>query len=76
MTDGKDHGRQVRQGLIGFVTGHRSKWLIVALWLVLLVVAAPLAQKLGDAQDNDAASWLPGSAESTQVLRTANEFRP
>ncbi|MET7453625.1 MMPL family transporter [Streptomyces sp. NPDC005574] len=76
MTDGRDHGRHVRQGLIGFVTGHRSKWLIVALWLVVLVVAAPLAQKLGDAQDNDAASWLPGSAESTQVLRTANEFRP
>ncbi|WP_371672766.1 MMPL family transporter [Streptomyces sp. NBC_00289] len=76
MTDGKDHGRHVRQGLIGFVTGHRSKWLIVALWLVVLVVAAPLAQKLTDAQDNDAASWLPGSAESTQVLQTADGFRP
>ncbi|MFJ1973478.1 MMPL family transporter [Streptomyces sp. NPDC087903] len=76
MTDGKDHGRHVRQGLIGFVTGHRSKWLIVALWLVVLVVAAPLAQKLTDAQDNDAASWLPGSAESTQVLQAADGFRP
>ncbi|KAB1150779.1 MMPL family transporter [Streptomyces luteolifulvus] len=76
MTDGIDHGRHVRQGLIGFITGHRSKWLIVALWLIVLVVAAPLAQKLTDAQDNDAASWLPGSAESTQVLNTANNFRP
>ncbi|MCX4879457.1 MMPL family transporter [Streptomyces sp. NBC_00847] len=76
MTDGKGHGRHVRQGLIGFLTGHRSKWVIVALWLVVLVVAAPLASKLTDAQDNDAASWLPGSAESTQVLNTSNEFRP
>ncbi|WP_405874908.1 MMPL family transporter [Streptomyces sp. NBC_00005] len=76
MTDGKGHGRHVRQGLIGFLTGHRSKWVIVALWLVILVVAAPLASKLTDAQDNDAASWLPGSAESTQVLDTSNEFRP
>jgi putative drug exporter of the RND superfamily len=75
-TDGKGHGRHVRQGLIGFLTGHRSKWVIVALWLVVLVVAAPLATKLTDAQDNDAASWLPGSAESTQVLNTSNEFRP
>jgi len=31
MTDGKGHGRHVRQGLIGFVTGRRSKWLIVIL---------------------------------------------
>ncbi|MCX5419433.1 MMPL family transporter [Streptomyces sp. NBC_00078] len=76
MTDGKGHGRHVRQGLIGFLTGQRSKWVIVALWLVVLVVAAPLASKLTDAQDNDAASWLPGSAESTQVLNTSNEFRP
>lgn len=74
MTDGTE--RHVRQGLIGFVCGRRSKWLIVGLWLVALVVAAPLASKLTDAQDNDAASWLPGSAESTQVLDTSNKFRP
>ncbi|WP_435228229.1 MMPL family transporter [Streptomyces sp. Tue6028] len=74
MTDGQ--GRHVRQGLIGFVCGRRSKWLIVGLWLVVLVVAAPLASKLTDAQDNDAASWLPGSAESTQVLDASNRFRP
>lgn len=74
MTDGNQ--RHVRQGLIGFVCGRRGKWLIVGLWLVALVVAAPLASKLTDAQDNDAASWLPGSAESTQVLDTSNKFRP
>jgi RND superfamily putative drug exporter len=32
--------------------------------------------KLTDAQDNDAASWLPGSAESTQVLEISEDFRP
>ncbi|MEU9212829.1 MMPL family transporter [Streptomyces sp. NPDC048415] len=74
MTDGKE--RPVGQGLIGFLCGRRSKWLIVGLWLVALVVAAPLASKLTDAQDNDAASWLPGSAESTQVLDTSGTFRP
>ncbi|MGW7042687.1 MMPL family transporter [Streptomyces avermitilis] len=83
MTVGE--GRRVRRGLtgsvlprglVGFVCGRRGKWLIVALWLVLLVVAAPLASKLTGAQDNDAASWLPGSAESTQVLVTSGTFRP
>ncbi|MFD7713264.1 MMPL family transporter [Streptomyces sp. NPDC059785] len=74
MTDGRE--RRVRQGLIGLVCGRRGKWLIVGLWLVLLVIAAPLASRLTDAQDNDAASWLPGSAESTEVQRTSAGFRP
>lgn len=58
------------------VCGRRAKWLVLALWLVLLFLTAPFAQKLTDAQDNDAASWLPGSAESTQVLRLSEDFRP
>ncbi|MCX2926022.1 MMPL family transporter [Streptomyces sp. NEAU-W12] len=58
------------------VCGRRAKWLVLALWLGVLFVAAPLAQKLTDAQDNDAASWLPGSAESTQVLEISEDFRP
>jgi RND superfamily putative drug exporter len=49
---------------------------VLVLWLVVLVFAAPLAGKLTDAQDNDAASWLPGSAESTQVLESSKDFRP
>ena len=59
-----------------WVCGRRAKWLVLALWLVLLFLTAPFAQKLTDAQDNDAASWLPGSAESTQVLHLSEDFRP
>ncbi|MGW5617544.1 MMPL family transporter [Streptomyces sp. NPDC003877] len=66
----------MKQGVAHLVCGRRSKWLVVALWLVVLIVAAPLAMKLTDAQDNDAASWLPGSAESTQVLEASEDFRP
>ncbi|GAA3131621.1 MMPL family transporter [Streptomyces rectiviolaceus] len=58
------------------VCGRRTKWLVVLFWLVVIVAAAPLAQKLTDAQDNQASSWLPGSAESTQVLDISEEFRP
>lgn len=32
--------------------------------------------KLTGAQDNDATSWLPSSAESTQVWEESKEFRP
>ncbi|MBW5249943.1 MMPL family transporter [Streptomyces sp. P01-B04] len=63
-------------GLAALICGRRTKWLIVALWLIVFVVAAPLAQKLTDAQDNDATSWLPSSAESTQVLESSKQFRP
>ncbi|MFE9816004.1 MMPL family transporter [Streptomyces sp. NBC_00236] len=63
-------------GPAALICGRRTKWLVVALWLIVLVVAAPLAQKLTDAQDNDATSWLPSSAESTQVLESSKHFRP
>ncbi|MER8224496.1 MMPL family transporter [Streptomyces sp. NPDC094143] len=66
----------MKQGVAHLVCGRRAKWLVVALWLVVLFVAVPFAMKLTDAQDNDAASWLPGSAESTQVLQASEDFRP
>lgn len=58
------------------VCGRRSKWVVLALWIVLLVVVAPLARKLMDAEQNDASSWLPGSAESTRVLNLQKDFLP
>ncbi|MFC7844817.1 MMPL family transporter [Streptomyces sp. NPDC001046] len=66
----------MNKGVAHLVCGRRAKWLVVVLWLVVLFVAAPFAMKLTDAQDNDAASWLPGSAESTQVLQESENFRP
>ncbi|SMQ14982.1 putative drug exporter of the RND superfamily [Streptomyces sp. Ag82_O1-12] len=66
----------MKQGVAHLVCGRRAKWLVLVFWVVVVVVAAPLAMKLTDAQDNDAASWLPGSAESTQVLQISEDFRP
>ncbi|MCQ9133159.1 MMPL family transporter [Streptomyces hilarionis] len=64
------------RGVAHLVCGRRAKWLVLALWVVVLFLTAPFASKLTDAQDNDAASWLPGSAESTQVLELSQDFRP
>ncbi|KUN76999.1 MMPL family transporter [Streptomyces griseoruber] len=58
------------------VCGRRAKWVVLILWLIVLFLMAPFASKLTGAQDNDAASWLPGSAESTQVLEISKGFRP
>ncbi|MET8703849.1 MMPL family transporter [Kitasatospora sp. NPDC004723] len=56
--------------------GRRGKWVVLALWLVLLVVAGPLAGKLAGAEDNQASSWLPSNAESTRVLDEQRAFQP
>ncbi|WP_331766287.1 MMPL family transporter [Embleya sp. NBC_00896] len=58
------------------VCGRRAKWIILVLWIVVLVAAAPAASKLADAQKNDASAWLPGDAESTKVVDESEEFLP
>jgi putative drug exporter of the RND superfamily len=57
------------------LAGRATKWMMLALWLVLAAVLSPLASKLTGAEKNDANAWLPRSAEATQALhRAAQEF--
>src|SRR5215210_4252687 len=58
-----------------FVTGHRTKWVVLALWVVAVVIMMPLGSKLADETEDDTASFLPESAESTEVVEILdNEF--
>ena len=50
------------------------KWLVVVLWLVAMVALAPLGAKLQGAEKNNASSFLPRSAQSTQVLKLQERF--
>jgi putative drug exporter of the RND superfamily len=59
----------------GLFTGRRTKFLTLVFWLLLVGVAGPLSGKLTDAQENDVAAWLPGSAESTKVLQIQQTFQ-
>src|SRR3954453_1741008 len=67
-------GRMHRQ-IAGRLTGRVTKWLVLAFWVIVVVVAGPLAGKLTDVQDNQASSWLPASAESTKALEKLAPFQ-
>ncbi len=52
--------------LASFVSGRRTKWVVIALWIVGVIALSPLAAKLGDATRDETASFLPEDAESTR----------
>ena len=54
--------------IAGKLTGKVTKWLVLVAWIVIVVVMGGFSAKLTDVQNNEASSWLPGSAESTKVL--------
>jgi RND superfamily putative drug exporter len=61
--------------IAGRLTGRVTKWVVVGLWAVVLVVAGGFAQKLTDVQNNESASWLPANAESTRALEKMAPFQ-
>ncbi|MEU1229948.1 MMPL family transporter [Streptomyces sp. NPDC005828] len=49
-------------------------WGVLALWVIVIALAAPLAGKLGDVQRNRAVDYLPASADSTQVAKITEQL--
>jgi RND superfamily putative drug exporter len=66
----------VAQKIAAFPCGRWTKWVVLGFWVVVFALAGPLAGKLNSAQQNDASSWLPKNAESTQVTELAKRFAP
>jgi len=58
-----------------FVCGRRSKYAVVAFWLITILVLGSFAAKLTGVQDNQASGWLPGSAESTKAFEAQKAFQ-
>ena len=54
--------------------GRRTKYLVVVFWLIVIALLGSLAGKLQGAERNDASSYLPASAESTQELNLQAKF--
>ena len=61
--------------IAGRLTGRVTKWIVLAFWVVVLMVASGFANKLTDVQNNETASWLPASAESTRALEKLAPFQ-
>jgi len=53
--------------LASFVSGRRTKWVVVGAWLIAVFALSPLGAKLADATKDETASFLPPNAESTKV---------
>jgi putative drug exporter of the RND superfamily len=61
----------VRGSLFTFAAGRRTKWIVFGIWFLAIFIAsgpANLPGKFEDAESNEATSYLPGSAESTDAL--------
>ena len=63
-------------GVARLVCGRRSKWIVLALWIVVLAVGGPLAGRLTTVEKNDNSAWLPQGAEATQVADLQKQFSP
>ena len=60
--------------IAGWITHRWIKWVVLVLSLVLIGYMGSLAGKLTGVQENDIGSWLPGDAESTQVINESSSF--
>jgi putative drug exporter of the RND superfamily len=58
------------RALASVVTGRRTKWLVLVVWVIAFAALMPLGGKLSDETEDDTASYLPESAESTEVVET------
>jgi RND superfamily putative drug exporter len=54
--------------------GRRTKYAIVAVWVLILFAVGPLAGKFEDAQENDPADYLPSGAESVETINQLDDF--
>jgi RND superfamily putative drug exporter len=60
--------------LATLVSGRRSKFVVLAAWLLGLVALGPLIGRFESAQRNEPSSFLPGNAESVEVLEASRTF--
>jgi putative drug exporter of the RND superfamily len=57
------------------IAGRRSKYLVLVLWLLVVILVVPLAGKLSGAERNETKAWLPANAESTKVIDLESAFQ-
>jgi putative drug exporter of the RND superfamily len=65
------------QTFAAFVSGRRTKWVVLGVWFVVLagVMGTNLPGKYADAEENESTSFLPGDAESTKALEVTERLQ-
>jgi putative drug exporter of the RND superfamily len=66
--------RNLADRAAGLPGGRRTKFAVIAIWVVVLFAIGPLAGKFEDAQENDPADYLPANAESVKTLDRLDGF--
>jgi putative drug exporter of the RND superfamily len=54
--------------LAAIASGRRTKWAVIAAWILVVVLLAGPGSKLADETNDETQGFLPASAESTEVL--------
>ena len=67
-------GLTMTRSVANVISGRWIKYAFIVFWLAIVAVAGPLSGKLSGVEKNDAKSWLPGGAESVQVLDVQSSF--
>jgi RND superfamily putative drug exporter len=62
--------------LASFVTGRRTKWVVIAFWVLAVAALSPLAAKVADVTRDETASFLPADADSTRVQELLKDRFP
>ena len=62
--------------LASIIVGRRTKWVVLAVWIVVFAALMPLGSKLSDETRDDTTSFLPASAESTDVVNILDDDFP
>jgi RND superfamily putative drug exporter len=64
------------RALASIVAGRRAKWIVLVVWVIVAAGMAAIGSKLSDETTDNTASFLPSSAESTEVVRTLDHQFP
>ena len=62
--------------LASFVSGRRTKWVVLAIWIVAAFAMGSVGSKLADVTTDETASFLPEDAQSTEVQELLKERFP
>ena len=65
------------QRLLAFPGTRSGKWIVFAVWILLVGggIAANLPGKFSDAEENESTSFLPADAESTKALKVTEKLQ-